>query len=222
MKRTAPVLAVLLLMVLALLAATACGGSADAGTVGDDSTASSTDGVSSTDTTAGPKDDAASTDTTAASKDDEGAASSDKVFEPNELLSAEEASAITTFAVTLEEGSLYKDEESGTVSERYKYDIDGSTIHALVEIHQDGLRSGDGSAKDDFLGTQELVKSESTTVQLGEDAFTAGQGQLHLLYGSYYIVVAFDADEYGDDELNAQLNTKLGAKILENLKAKLG
>jgi hypothetical protein len=159
-----------------------------------------------------------STDTTAA----EGAGTtSDKVFEPHQLLSAAEASAITTFAVTLEDGSLFKDEESGIISERYSYDIDGSTIHALVEIHQDGLKKSDGSVKDAFLLEKDLSKAEIQPVQLGDDAFTHSEGQLHMLYGSYYIVVAFDADPYGSD-LNAPLNIKLGTKILENLKAKLG
>ena len=121
--------------------------------------------------------------------------------------------------MTLDDGSLFKDEESGVISERYKYDLGGSGIHALVEIHQDSLKTSDGSVKDLFLAEKEL--NQNGAAQLGDDAFTADEGQLHMLYGGYYIVVAFDADPYSSD-LNAPLNLKLGAKILENLKAKLG
>ena len=226
MKRIVFVLAVALVVASMSFLAVACGdgngGSADKTTTslapsGGLVTTSSDAGAGSgaPATTAG----ASSTDTTAANGG--GSATSDQVLEPHQLLSAAEASAITTFAVTLDDGSLFKDEESGIISERYSYDIDSSTIHALVEIHQDGLKKSDGSVKDAFLFEKDLSKAEIQPVQLGDDAFTHAEGQLHMLYGSYYIVVAFDADPYGTD-LNAPLNIKLGTKILENLKAKLG
>jgi hypothetical protein len=163
-----------------------------------------------------------STDTTAAAEDGEGSGKSETVFEPHELLSAEEASTISGFVVTLDDGSLSRDEESGVISERYAYDLGGTGIHALVEIHQDGLKESEGSVRDAFLFEKDLSKDEIAPVNgLGDDAFTMGQGQLHLLYGSYYIVVAFDADAY-ETTGNAALNAKLGTKILENLKTRLG
>ncbi len=161
-----------------------------------------------------------SSDTTASTAGGSGATSS-KVFEPNQLLSAEEASAIAGHPITMDEGTLNKDAESGVISERYKYDLGSSTVHALVEIHQDSLKESDGSVKDAFLFERDLIKDDITAVDLGDDAFTLNNtGQLHLLYDGYYIVVAFDADEY-DSSKNAPLNTELGKKILENLKAKL-
>jgi hypothetical protein len=166
---------------------------------------------------------ASSTDTTeAVAGDGADAVDSDQVFAPHDLLSADEAASFVGQPVALEDGSLYEDEEGGVISERYRYDLGGSTIHALVEIHQDGYKKGDGSVKDQFLFEKELSKSEITAVAgLGDDAFTHGQGQLHLLYGSYYVVVAFDADAY-ETAGNAALNVRIGTKMLENLKAKLG
>jgi hypothetical protein len=165
---------------------------------------------------------ASSSDTTETAETDDGSAKSDKVFKPSELLSAEEVTALVGQPVTLEDGSLFEDQATGVVSERYAYDLSGTGIHALVEIHQDGLKTSDGSVSDAFLFEKDLSKSEITLVDgLGDDAFTHGQGQLHLLYGSYYIVVAFDADPYETDK-NGPLNIKIGTKILENLKAKLG
>jgi len=226
MRRIVFALVVVLVAGLALFVATGCGGG-NAGSADETTTSlGPSGGLVTTSSDAGAGDSgagatASSTDTTAAPAGGSSGPESSQVFQPHELLSAEEASAITTFAVTLDDGSLFKDEESGVISERYKYDIDGTTVHALVEIHQDGFKKSDGSVKDAFLFVKDLSKAEISAVQLGDDAFTAGQGQLHMLYGSYYIVVAFDADPYSTD-LNAPLNIKLGTKILENLKAKLG
>jgi hypothetical protein len=91
------------------------------------------------------------------------------VFAPHDLLSAEEASAISGFAVTLDEGTLNEDPAIGTISERYAYDLDGTGIHALVEIHQDSF--GD-AALSSFESVQELLKDEITTVDVGEQAFS--------------------------------------------------
>ena len=40
----------------------------------------------------------------------------------------------------MDEGTLFEDRDSGTISERYAYDLNGTGIHALVEIHQDSLK----------------------------------------------------------------------------------
>lgn len=148
------------------------------------------------------------------------------VLQPHELFSAAEASAITKFAVTLDSGSLYKDTDNGVISERYVYDIHSSTIHALLQIEQNGMKpesaikAGDTALKS-FTLESELSKNNSTPVNLGDKAFTInGTGQLHMIYKDYYIVVAFDADDYTTDK-NAALNIQIGTKILENLKAKL-
>jgi DNA-binding transcriptional LysR family regulator len=93
------------------------------------------------------------------------------------------------------------------------------------QIEQNGLKSGDtlkngNTAAKSFNGTMNLLKNEITTVDVGEKAFTInGTGQLHMLYKDYYVVVAFDADEYGEN--NAPLNILIGKRILANLKDKL-
>jgi hypothetical protein len=207
MKKKSSFGLVVVLLVMSLLVFAGCGGADPAS--GDETT-----------TTAGTA--TSSTDTTTAATNGGGSGKSDTVFEPHELLSAEEASAITGFAVTLDDGSLYKDEASGMISERYAYDLGDTGIHALVEVRQDGLKKSEGTVKDVFLFEKDLNKDEIAPVTgLGDDAFTMSQGQLHLLYGSYYIVVAFDADPY-ETTGNAALNAKIGTKILENLKARLG
>ena len=220
-------IALVALMLLLVPVVTGCGGANAAS--GDETTTSVSSsgglGTASSDagaSAAGGSGTATSLTDTAAAAVVGGSGKSDTVFEPHELLSAEEASAITGFAVTLDDGSLYKDEASGVISERYAYDLGGTGIHALVEIHQDGLKTSEGTVKDAFLFEKDLSKDEIAPVAgLGEDAFTMSEGQLHVLYGSYYIVVAFDADAY-ETTGNAALNAKLGTKILANLKAKLG
>lgn len=224
MKKTTLGLAVLLLILLVSFLG-ACGEATSAD--GTTTTAGASGGAVTTsgDTSAsgnGQSLASSSTDTTETTVTDDGSAKSDKVFKPSELLSAEEATALVGQPVTLEDGSLFEDQATGVISERYAYDLSGTGIHALVEIHQDGLKTSDGSVRDAFLFEKDLSKSEITSVDgLGDDAFTHGQGQLHLLYGSYYIVVAFDADPYETDK-NGPLNIKIGTKMLENLKAKLG
>ena len=101
-----------------------------------------------------------------------------KVFAPHDLLSADEAASFVGFSRwPSRTAASYKDEESGVISERYRYDLGGSTIHALVEIHQDGYKKSDGSVKDQFLFEKELSKGEITAVAgLGDDAFTHGPG----------------------------------------------
>lgn len=221
MKKLAVVLGALLLCASLAFLAAGCGTDPQSGGTSE-TWATGSGGSATTATVAGDATTTSSPDVTAAVGRDAGATSSDKVFDPHELLSAEEAAALVGLPVSLEKDWYSKDEESGTISERYKYDMDSSTVFGLVSIDEDGVRTGDGSAKGDYSFTKNLVKSEITPVQLGDDAFYAGQGQLHLLYGSYYIVVAFDGDAYGTKELNQALNLKLGTKILENLKAKLG
>jgi hypothetical protein len=145
------------------------------------------------------------------------------VFSPRDLLSAEEAAEISGFVVTMDAGSHNEDPTTGTISERYAYDLDGTGVHALLEIHQDSLKASaaDEGVLGDFSFNQELLKNEITEVELGEKAFTLNStGQLHMYYQGYYIVVAFDADEY-DSSLNAALNVKLGERVLANLQAAL-
>lgn len=220
MKKLTVVLVLALALASLALAVAACGGTASGSSEQTTTSLPSSGGLA---TTSSDVSSPSSTDTTEASSADPGGSStSDSVFQPHELLSAEEATALIGKPVTLDGGGLFQDEESGVISERYGYDLDGTGVHALVEIHQDGFKKSDGTVKDAFLFEKELGKSEITAVAgLGDDAFTHGQGQLHLLYGSYYIVVAFDADPYSTD-MNAPLNIKIGTKILENLKAKLG
>ncbi len=203
-------IAVVLAVALMLLVVVGCGGGS-AGPADETTTSLAPSGGLVT---------TSSSDTTAATESGGSGSESTQVFEPSQLLSAEEASAIAGHPITMDDGSLFKDPETGVISERYKYDLGSSTIHALVEIHQDSFKTSDGSVKDVFLFEKDLSKDEITAVDLGDDAFTMGEGQLHMLHDDYYIVVAFDADPYSSDQ-NAPLNTELGKKILENLKAKL-
>ncbi len=148
------------------------------------------------------------------------------VFAPHDLLSADEASDLSGHPTTLDPGTLYEDPASGMISERYAYDLDGTGIHALVEIRQDSLKSSaaiqsGNTVLSSFEFEQELSRGEITPVALGEQAFSfTDTGQLHLYYQGYYIVVAFDADPY-DSSKNAPLNVLLGTRILTNLKEAL-
>ena len=151
-----------------------------------------------------------------------------KVFTPEELLSAEEATELSGFIVSIETTSLMKDTQKGIISERYKYDINESnTVHGLFQIEQNGFKpaaeiSSGNTAKRSFETEMNFSKNEITALNdLGEQAFTFNNnGQLHMLYKDYYIISAFDADVY-TNEKNAQLNINLGHRILANLKNKL-
>ena len=208
-------IAAVLVVALALFVTTGCGdGDTEPTGVASGTTAAPSSAVTS-ETAGAPS----SADTAEAATDD-GSVVSSQVLNPHDLLSAAEASAMVGLPVTLEEATLYRDDASGIISERYAYDLDGTGIHALVEVHQDSLKTS-GSVADDFAFENKLSKNEVEPYDLGDEAFVfSNTGQLHMLYDGYYIVVAFDADPYSTDK-NAELNTRLGARILENLKAKL-
>ena len=81
------------------------------------------------------------------------------------------------------------------------------------------IKAGDTALKS-FTAESQLSKN-TAPVDLGDKAFTiSGTGQLHMVYQDFYIIVAFDADEYETSQ-NASLNILLGKKILANLKEKL-
>jgi len=151
-----------------------------------------------------------------------------KVFLPEELLSASEATELTGFEVSIDENSLSKDSQLGIISERYIYDINESnTEHALIQIEENGFKQADAvkngsTALHSFESEMNFSKDEISIVNgLGDQAFTFNNtGQLHMLYKDYYIISAFDADAYTTDK-NAQLNINLGRRILTNLKEKL-
>jgi hypothetical protein len=220
MKRAFLLVMVALLTVAVLMLAVGCGSK--------DTTSSTQSGSAATSPTTTASDTSAQTsqstppDSSATTQ----AATASQVFEPYELLSADEASEISGFAVAEDEGTLYEDPGSGTISARYAYDLDGTGVHALVEIHQDSFKSGEDieageTVLSDFEFEQELSADEITAVDLGEQAFTFDNtGQLHMYYQGYYVVVAFDADPY-DSSLAAPLNIKLGERILANLQAAL-
>ena len=221
MKKALSLITAALLAIALLAFAAACG--SEEATTSPASPATSAPG--SPTTSAGGGESATSESTPPDSEAPAGPANS-PVFAPQDLLSAAEASEITGFAVSMDEGALFEDPESGTISERYAYDLNGTGIHALVEIHQDSFKPAEAiqageTAQSAFEFEQELSKDEITPVDLGEDAFSfTNTGQLHMYYQGYYIVVAFDADEY-DSSLNAPLNVKLGEKILANLQTAL-
>jgi hypothetical protein len=210
MKRVTWFAMVALLVIVVLTFAAGCGST---------EVTSSSDTVSDSPTTQG----SGTSESSPPSSEGETKPADAPVFAPHDLLSADEASEISGFVVAMDEGSLSEDPASGTISERYAYDLDGTGIHALVEIHQDSLKASaaDEGVLGDFLFNQDLLKDEITEVDLGEQAFTLNNtGQLHMYYQGYYMVVAFDADPYSSEQ-NAPLNVKLGERILANLQAAL-
>ena len=113
------------------------------------------------------------------------------------------------YTVTLEEGSLYTSTDLGYISERYVYDIPGegstftTTIHALVQITQNGLISADSlkeghDAKWNFDAEKEFSADDIYSIPgLGEGAFYfKDTSQVHVLFQDYYIIVAFEKDPY--------------------------
>jgi hypothetical protein len=213
MKRVVWSLTVALLILVVTTSAAGCG--ARDSTTSSDAVA----GSSSTNTSQTSESSPPSTTATAQSADA-------PVLAPHDLLSAGEASEISGFAVTLDEGTLSEDPASGTISERYAYDLDGTGIHALVEIHQDSFKPSEAvaagkTALSEFSFQKGLLKDEITSLGLGEQPFTLNStGQLHMYYQGYYVVVAFDADQYSSKK-NARLNVLLGTRILANLQAAL-
>jgi hypothetical protein len=149
------------------------------------------------------------------------------VFLPEDLLSAEEASEVLGVPVTIDDASLYKDERRGMVTQRYVYDVSRTTINALLQIEENGLKPASdlkegNTAQSSFRMQQDLLKDEITEVKdLGDAAFTMdATSQLHMVYGGYYIVVAFRWDIY-DSSNDTEINIELGRRILANLKRKL-
>ena len=151
-----------------------------------------------------------------------------RVFMPEELLSSSDASEISGFNVSAESSALSKDPQSGIIAETYKYDINESnTVHGLFQMEENGFKSAEtikkgNTARYSFETEMKFSKAEITMVNnLGDQAFTFNNnGQLHMLYKDYYIIVAFDADAYTNAK-NAQLNINLGHRILANLKEKI-
>ncbi len=213
MKKVVWFATIAMLTVIALTFAAGCGSTA---------VTSSTDAISASVST----DASQTSESSPPGSDDAAQQAGGPVLAPSDLLSAAEASEITGFAVTMDEGSLFKDPASGTISERYAYDLDGTGIHALVEVHQDGFKPSDvvaagQTALSEFSFQHDMLGDETAPVDLGEQAFTLKDtGQLHMYYQGYYIVVAFDADQYETSQ-NAALNIKLGERILANLQAAL-
>jgi hypothetical protein len=212
MKRVALLTTAALLSIALLTLAVGC--QSEGTTPSSDSTATSLNGASQTSESLPPSSDPTTLPTSSA------------VFAPHDLLSADEASELSGHPTTLDPGTLSEDPANGTISERYAYDLDGTGIHALVEIHQDSfkpsaaIQSGDTVLRS-FEFEQELSKDDITSVSLGEQAFTfTDTGQLHMYYQGYYVVVAFDADPY-DSSKNAPLNVLIGTRILTNLQEAL-
>ena len=146
------------------------------------------------------------------------------VIHPDQVLSAEEASAILGLPVTIDEGSRDVDKENGISSLYYHYTLSEMTdVSALVQIEQDGLKPSEQleeglTARSSFDFQAHLLKNESDPVEdMGDAAFLMKMdGQLFMVYRGYYVVVAFTMDEY-DSTKNAPFTMTLGRKILENI-----
>jgi len=149
-----------------------------------------------------------------------------RIYRPDELLTAEEATSMVGYTVTLEAGSLYTSTDLGYISERYVYDIpsEGSTstttIHALVQITQNGLISADSlkeghDAKWNFDTEKEFSADDIYSIPgLGEDAFYfTGTSQVHVLFQDYYIIIAFEKDPY-DAANNVDVNKAIASFIV--------
>jgi len=149
-----------------------------------------------------------------------------RIYRPDELLTAEEATSMVGYTVTLEAGSLYTSTDLGYISERYVYDIpsEGSTstttIHALLQITQNGLISADNlkegqDAKWNFDNEKEFSADEISSIPgLGEDAFYfTGTSQVHVLFQDYYIIIAFEKDPY-DAANNVDVNKEIASFIV--------
>jgi len=165
-------------------------------------------------------------DTSSASATSVQTAAAPRIYRPDELLTAEEATPMVGYTVTLEEGSLYTSTDLGYISERYVYDIpsEGSTstntIHALVQITQNGLISADSlkeghDAKWNFDTEKEFSADDISSIPgLGEDAFYfTGTSQVHVLFQDYYFIVAFEKDPY-DAANNVDVNKAIAVFII--------
>ena len=130
------------------------------------------------------------------------------------------------YTVTLDEGSLYTSTDLGYISERYVYDIpkegttSTNTIHALVQITQNGVISSDSlkeghDAKWNFDNEKKFSVDEISSIPgLGEDAFYfTGTSQVHVLFQDYYIIVAFERDPY-DAANNIDVNKAIAGFIV--------
>jgi hypothetical protein len=149
-----------------------------------------------------------------------------RIYRPDELLTAEEATSMVGYTVTIDEGSLYTSTDLGYISERYVYDIpkegitSTTTIHALVQITQNGLISADNlrqghDAKWNFDGEKEFSADEISSIPgLGEDAFyLTDTSQVHVLFQDYYIIIAFKKDPY-DAANNVDVNKAIAGFIV--------
>ncbi len=152
-----------------------------------------------------------------------------QIYSPHEVLSAEEASSLVGYSVKLDPGTLFSSTDLGYVSERYVYDIPSenststTTIHALVQIMQNGMITPEALAKGhdalwNFDSEKEFSADEIMSIPgLGMDAFYfTGTSQVHVIFQDYYIIVAFEKDPY-DASKNYELNEAIAARILENM-----
>lgn len=148
-----------------------------------------------------------------------------KVFKANELLSPEEASAIVGTNITLEEGTLKIDNETGTSNTYYDYELTPSTtLAALFRLVQNGT-----IPKDKFVAGitasgsyDNELKMSGTNAEilngLGDKAFIHKTlGQVNVLYKDYYILIGFGEDNY---DKSKELNINIAKKIIENIDKK--
>ncbi len=142
------------------------------------------------------------------------------MIKPLDVLSAAEVTAAVGVPAAVD--ATADNVAYGVLGQRYSYDLKGSSIHALLEIHQDGIRTAPGTAAQDFFAEKQRSAKEIAPATIGDDAFTHGQGQLHLLYRGYYVVAAFEGDAYGEKAVTIATNLRIGATVLANLKTKIG
>jgi hypothetical protein len=150
---------------------------------------------------------------------------SSKVFKPDELLSAEEASQIVGTVVTIEEGTLKIDSETGISDTYYVFDVGGgTTLSALFRLKQNGAIKKDkltpeNTAESAYKSELEFGGSNTEPIEgLGDKAYLHTlQNQVNVLYGDYYFLVGFGAD---DQKKAREDSLKVAKKIIENINKK--
>lgn len=145
------------------------------------------------------------------------AGTSTTIYSPEELLTAEEASAMVGQTVTL---TSVSDElsENGELSAFYTYDFpSGSTVFASLYFTQNALISEEElknghDAKWAFEESKKNISIENIP-DLGIEAFyTKNNMEVSVFYQDFYFLVVFVADN--DDAATLALNKTIAAHII--------
>lgn len=140
----------------------------------------------------------------------------------DQLLSAEEASEILGLEVTITEGTLNIDEETGLSDTEYVYNYNESTtLRAYLMIKQNGaipkaaIEAGH-TAEAEYEFYLNICQGDAEELDLGDKAFMQkSTGQIFILDGDYFMWLAFGIS--GDTDETKSINLAIAEKILDNL-----